>query len=182
MSIVRKSDFKEVIDEQTMIDACCSRYDGSYYKFRNFYYCYQYEADLMIISKARYATEIEVKTSLADWRADFKKGKHQEHKFIKYFYYAVPAELVDKAPPEIPEQYGILSVAHGSNGSLYATVKRDAQVLPHTKVPKRVIVSAFKSVYFRHSDLRHRFRDLLSSHRHVLAELRKHEDAQHAKA
>ena len=52
-----------------------------------------HECDLLAISVAGYATEIEIKISRADLRADVKK--HHDHKSqkIKFLYFAVPSEL-----------------------------------------------------------------------------------------
>src|SRR5580700_7662207 len=58
-----------------------------------------YEADLLIVSKARYATEVEVKVSMQDWRKDFEKRKHKpglRDERIKYQYYAAPPRLAER--------------------------------------------------------------------------------------
>lgn len=53
-----------------------------------------HEADLLIMSKSGYLTEIEIKRSLSDLKADFKKKHDHSDDRIKYFYYAVPEKLV----------------------------------------------------------------------------------------
>lgn len=56
----------------------------------------RHEADMLIVSKAGYITEIEIKRSRADLRLDFKKKHTHESNFITRFYYAVPESLVEK--------------------------------------------------------------------------------------
>ena len=52
-----------------------------------------YEADFLYITRGNYLYEVEIKISIADFRADQKKAKHHDHPDIKGFYYCVPAEL-----------------------------------------------------------------------------------------
>lgn len=55
-----------------------------------------HEADLLILSKAKYLTEVEIKRSWSDFLADFKKDhKHKDRK-LSYFYYAVPISIGEK--------------------------------------------------------------------------------------
>lgn len=62
-----------------------------------------YEADLIAISKSGQVTEVEIKRSLADLRADYKKGHRHDADCITYFYYCVPEQLVEKAKTIILE-------------------------------------------------------------------------------
>ena len=56
------------------------------------------------------ATEIEIKISLADLKADaHKKHSHSSDK-IKYLYFAIPSYMLEKALPFIPERAGIITV------------------------------------------------------------------------
>lgn len=92
---------------------------------------FPWESDLLVVTEAGYATEVEVKVSYADWAGDAKKdkwepsvhtyrhngayGKHDIHevrgwKYIKKFYYAVPQSIADKVPKNLPEYAGILAV------------------------------------------------------------------------
>lgn len=73
-----------------------------------------WEADLIAVSKSRYATEIEIKVNKYDLRHDRDKRKHHRSSFgkIKALYYAVPSELIsDAMNPEIVDpKYGIIEV------------------------------------------------------------------------
>lgn len=56
-----------------------------------------HEADILVMSKSGYLTEIEIKRSLSDLRADFKKKHDHSDERIKYFYYCVPLSLLQDA-------------------------------------------------------------------------------------
>jgi hypothetical protein len=56
-----------------------------------------YEADMLILSKSGYLTEVEIKRSYSDFCADFKKDKVAHNAdYIKNFYYAVPKRIAQK--------------------------------------------------------------------------------------
>lgn len=71
------------------------------------------EPDVLGVTKDRYMTEIEVKRSMSDFRADFNKrsrinrGLYPE-RFPKKFYYLVPYELAWKVEPELPDWAGLM--------------------------------------------------------------------------
>lgn len=56
-----------------------------------------YEADLVVVTKAGYATEYEIKRSWTDFLADFKKDE-RAHKapWVYRFAYVVPDSIIDK--------------------------------------------------------------------------------------
>lgn len=84
----------------------------------------EYEADFIYFDlKTRYVTEVEIKTSMEDFRRDFQKDHHHDNCNVKYLYYAVPTELFTEHKDEI------LS-AIGPNGLILITYKvRDNGVL-----------------------------------------------------
>ena len=67
-----------------------------------------HECDMLIVSKNCYLTEVEIKISLSDLKADFKKKHQHKDENIKNFYYAFPEEMKEKAIELIPEEAGIL--------------------------------------------------------------------------
>lgn len=69
-----------------------------------------YEADLVVLTKSNYATEIEIKISKADLKKDKEKNHTHNSNYFKYLYFAVPEELKDFALTEIPEKAGLISV------------------------------------------------------------------------
>jgi len=71
---------------------------------------FRYELDLMIVTPAGWATEIEIKVSLSDLKADKKKKHNHFSNRIKYLYFAVPEKLRDQALELIPERAGLFIV------------------------------------------------------------------------
>ena len=105
-------------------------------------------ADLLVITPASYATEIEIKVSLQDWRVDTQKEKwrrmHQRQK-ISRFFYAVPLELAGRVPDNLPAGAGILTVAGRA-----VDVLRSAKRTKATKLDSYEIHRLVDHVYFRY--------------------------------
>ena len=58
--------------------ALWSKWHAHYYKFLNIYFFGGFEQDWLSFNQTGYSYEVEIKTSLSDFRADFKKGlKHE---------------------------------------------------------------------------------------------------------
>ena len=55
-----------------------------------------HEADLLVLSKRGYLTEVEIKRSWSDFVADFEKKHHHYDKKLSHFYYAVPVSIAQK--------------------------------------------------------------------------------------
>lgn len=84
---------------------------------------YTWECDLLSLTRANFAHEFEIKRSLSDYRADFKKkSKHHSlsnrlfyhdtnPRIPNYFWYVVAGLEV-----EPPEYAGLLNVAWGQKG------------------------------------------------------------------
>ncbi|MBO1882938.1 MmcB family DNA repair protein [Capnocytophaga sp. Marseille-Q4570] len=66
-----------------------------------------HECDMLMVTKNYFLREIEIKISVSDFKADFKK-KHNHEGNIKQFYYAVPYYILDKIKDLVPEQAGML--------------------------------------------------------------------------
>ena len=60
-----------------------------------------YEADFCYINKNGYLTEVEIKISIADFRADFKKKHFHNSPLVRSLYYAVPISLWENHYEEI---------------------------------------------------------------------------------
>ncbi len=69
-----------------------------------------HECDLLIVSKAGYVTEVEIKISRSDLRADANKSHGHRNARIKYLYFAVPEKLEAAALEFAPERAGIITV------------------------------------------------------------------------
>jgi hypothetical protein len=90
----------------------------------------RYEADMLVVTRSKYCTEIEVKISLSDWKADFEKTKHAyRDPRIKYQYYAAPKALAERhAELDLPSGWGVISVSDkGTIKILKEADSRDAK-------------------------------------------------------
>lgn len=90
----------------------------------------KYEADLLVLSKSGVLTEVEIKISRSDLRADFKKRYQHNDERIRYVYYAVPDHLVEYANDILPKEYGIikLNVAKwGMQTGIQTSIYRNAK-------------------------------------------------------
>ena len=96
-----------------------------------------YELDLISVSKAGYATEVEIKVSLSDLKKN-KLKKEWAHcdKRIKYLFFAIPDYLYDKAVEHIPENAGILTV----NQNLKVDIKKVAKQNKALKLTQKEIL------------------------------------------
>jgi hypothetical protein len=78
-----------------------------------------HEADLIVISKAGYVTEVEIKISKSDLKADFNKLHNHDSKKIHRLFYAVTQELVDLALEIVPKKCGIIVIKKSENNRGY---------------------------------------------------------------
>ncbi len=69
-----------------------------------------HECDLLILTKAGYAIEIEIKISKADLIADKKKKHHHNNRKIKGLYFALPYYLFPDCEQYVPDDAGIIKV------------------------------------------------------------------------
>jgi len=66
-----------------------------------------YEADLVVVTKAGYAKEIEIKVSRADLIKDKEKRHNHDCRKFKELYFAIPKKLLEDIE-HVPERAGIL--------------------------------------------------------------------------
>lgn len=108
-------------------------------------------ADLVFVSKAGYVTEIEVKISVSDWKADQWKRKWDiERPHITRFFYAVPDTLVDSIPDNTPDFAGILSISAGRRTRDDVREIRAAMRRPSIKLTPAAQQKMFESAYYRY--------------------------------
>jgi hypothetical protein len=105
----------------------------------------EYFADLLVITPHGYATEVEIKVSRADWRADLAKEKWAFGlpTWISRFIYAVPASL--GIPEWVPPKCGVL---HFDNRTL--RVARAPGRIGKEKVPDKVRAYLLHRTYIRY--------------------------------
>lgn len=72
---------------------------------------FSYELDLIILTQSEYASEVEIKTTISDLKAERLKRKtaHCSNK-IRRLYFAVPETMSLQALDLIPEKAGLFSV------------------------------------------------------------------------
>lgn len=80
------------------------------------------ECDLLILSEHGYLTEIEIKRTKADIKADINKSHNHSHKLIKRTYFAIPYYLRDCADL-ISVEFGIIVVNDSRNINTRKTVE-----------------------------------------------------------
>ena len=73
-----------------------------------------HEADLLIMNRTGYLTEIEIKRSWADFLADFRKSHTHDDSKVSWFYYAVPESIVERCKAKLMEidpnkRWGLIS-------------------------------------------------------------------------
>ena len=102
-----------------------------------------HECDVLVITKAGYAIEVEIKTSKADIKADLKKRHSHENKKLRSLIFAIPKNL-EHCSDLIPERAGIITIERletqrptrdnviGPNPSrLYCSILRKAKINTH---------------------------------------------------
>lgn len=115
-----------------------------------------FEADILAMTASMRVTEVEVKISRSDFRADFKKkSKHELMKNIKIrpfhatpnrFYYACPSNLI--RIDEIPAYVGLIYVCDDN----VCMIVKDAPLLHKNKADDKLIIGMLtqlteKSIY-----------------------------------
>lgn len=114
----------------------------------NIYFHDQFESDFIRVSKAGYIQEIEVKISVSDFKADFKKkyryydwrkkdykagNKHEEIESgltgLKHFWFATPQGLIDHSI--IPKYCGLIEI---DNRGVLREVIRSPQLKDFIKI------------------------------------------------
>jgi hypothetical protein len=125
----------------------------------------EYRADYIMVSQASYATELEVKVSVADWRRDLAKPKLVGMPdWITRFVYVVPEAL--GLPEWVPAWAGIWHVVPALVGHYdfhqtrpradgYAiVVKRPPCVRGREKLPNAVLGTWYRNLYYRYWEQR----------------------------
>lgn len=64
-----------------------------------------YEADFIVMTPNGYLTEIEIKRSWEDFKADFKKDHKHDDERIYHFYYCIPENIFDKVKDYLDSLY-----------------------------------------------------------------------------
>lgn len=132
------------------------------YNLPNFQPYGWYEADILSITQAGYIYEYEIKTSISDFKADFKNKRYKhmlldEKRKISYgniprkFYFVCPEGLLDVN--DIPPYAGLIYVYVGEYDTWLKTI-RDAPTNRHAaKISAKDKERIFVSLYWRYINL-----------------------------
>jgi hypothetical protein len=92
----------------------------------------RYRPDICAVTRQWRVIEVEIKISIADFRANSRKrGLQWRHDYPEQFYFAVPPELVERVKPELPDQCGLLTVGPDGYCGPTAMVIRPAPKAKH---------------------------------------------------
>jgi hypothetical protein len=83
----------------------------------------KHECDMLALDSDGRFTEIEIKVTASDLKADFKKEHGHKSKYISRLIYAMPKELCERHADLIPKEFGIISVSTNSFGVSYPMIK-----------------------------------------------------------
>lgn len=113
-----------------------------------------HECDLLVITKAGYALEIEIKVSKNDLLKDFKKTHSHKSNKIKRLFFAVPTKM-EKHIPLIPERAGIIIVDSSGRCKLrrLAQANREARKLNEIELFKLAHLGAMRIWYLKNKIL-----------------------------
>lgn len=113
-------------------------------------------ADIVSLSAAGYLTEFEVKTSLADFKADRAKAKWAKHRpHVSRFFYVVPGSLIPKVQPLLLPGQGLIDVHWGNNGggawhTVFARERVAAERVKATKYTPVMRQQMHANCYYRY--------------------------------
>ena len=116
-----------------------------------------HECDMLIVTKNYYLTEVEIKISLSDLKADFKKKHQHKDENIKNFYYAFPEEMKEKALELIPKECGILIAVEKKCSIPYRTIEcyRKPKINKEAKPVNDIVLSKiYRLGYLRYWNYR----------------------------
>lgn len=94
---------------------------------------FNYEIDLLILSKGGYATEIEIKVSKSDLLADKNKNHGHVNNMIKYLYFAIPDHIdIDFTLNNIPERSGLICIKNNERVEIIKKPIKNKDAKPFT--------------------------------------------------
>lgn len=107
------------------------------------------EADIVAVNKSNYLYEGEVKISISDLKADFKKKKftnEKKHsqwlKDIRRHYYIIPKDILEEAKPIVEQtDSGLLYVSETRTGSLsiFTAIEAKTNKLAQKQTDDRIL-------------------------------------------
>lgn len=86
-----------------------------------------HECDVLILSKAGYLTEVEIKRSRADLKKDEKKKHSHKSNKIKQLYFAIPRKL-ENCLDLIPPHSGVLIIEKFNDTKMLVFTVREPEI------------------------------------------------------
>ena len=83
-----------------------------------------HECDLLALTGAGYAHEVEIKVSISDLKRDGRKRHRHQSPKIKYLWFAAPEEMRGAMIEHVPETAGIILVQSVDNGHIVKIIRR----------------------------------------------------------
>ena len=108
-----------------------------------------HECDMLMVTKNYFLREIEIKVSVSDFKADFKK-KHNHEGNIKQFYYAVPYYILDKIKDLVPEQAGIMVAVYENEHWQLKRYKKATDNKSATPIDEKKLNKIFRIGYLKY--------------------------------
>lgn len=106
----------------------------------------KHECDLLVMDKKNRFTEVEIKISKSDLRADFKKDHGHRSNIISRLVYAIPEDMLSLGLELIPASCGIITVSYRPYSRKYKAswhrVPKHKKPLP--KVPDSTIARFYE--------------------------------------
>lgn len=135
----------------------------------------RHEADLLVIeatTRRHYVTEIEIKVSVSDFRAEAKKNHKHTHALISRLIYAMPDYVYEKVKDEIPadKRVGVIvATFNESRGWVAKWVKTGTHVLPynHRKPEEKDYIQIAKLLSLRLWDQKFKVKSLNNVIKHM---------------
>lgn len=96
---------------------------------------FNHEVDLLVLSKAGYAREIEIKISKQDLKKDKQKLHNHTSSRIRQLYFAIPEEIYDDSTLEhIPGRAGLLIVEKGGYPKPFQLYNYHVRIIRKAKI------------------------------------------------
>jgi hypothetical protein len=117
-------------------------------------YYWTWECDVLAVMKSLYMVEFEIKTSVSDFKADFK-NKADKHNILETqcrnkspnrFYYVIPDDISDKC--DVPKYAGKI-VIKNQGWKASPVYEKKAPLLHKRKISENGLIRLGRSLHYR---------------------------------
>ena len=128
---------------------------------------FDFESDVLALKPSGYLIEYEIKLSVSDFRADFKKKKKIDRRLIKSpmqtrhefllsgkganrFYYVLPDEVYQKVKDELPKWAGLITFRQYQNDDRISIGhQRNAEILHKNTFGEKIKIKILTAMYWK---------------------------------